>query len=811
MRQHGGHKPTRSMMNISFLKTFVAAFALSIACSASADDTVLQSAQKTYPIGKAPMETSVKPTLAPKYKAWSDGSYEENYLISEDFSAFTDGSTDRPSSKLLASYYNNPPGMYLDKSLMKDGQWSGTFLYSAGGAIALVSPTETAGSILNTPLGDYSGDLTITFKIKALTDSDLLLEILRGGYTHSRFADVRDGSKINPYRIYAKEGWKKVTLRVSNYSADNDGFIQWYNTGVVVIDDIEVTVRHDFIAAPKILGITDYKSSSFTANWQPVRQAYRYSVNLYKKEYTTDSDAEYSQDFEDATEDTPNTSDDWGFALNSDRKVTMDGGENGSRGLILTNGDIILSPYNWATYKQFTMWMKLIVPETGQTRYDYQNANVAIQARTLNGWEEKGQFAVGRVKDAHVYDVCSERLGSDRYYQYRFVVQSVPADCQLILDDLHAVTGRASGLKPQFSGEYYAKTYDTSYDFYGLDPYGDYYYSVRAFYLGDYSEEVLQHVFGVATPEPKDPTNVLANSYTANWNESPNATSYIVDNYGVTTVKEDTQYYPLITEDFSKVDADYTSNTDPYNGEETGSDDEESLDEVTKMPGWYAIGLTLTQGMVGTKASTTTSNYIATPEMSLGNDDHITIYVKAYGTTGDALVYHTETGEKGSYFTSQDGSDKGMVEGYFVIPVNKKRDRLGLYSLYKKAITIDELRVYQTVKAGTKIYTFLGEGTTDASTLSYDFSGWNGTFEDYAFSVGAIREGAYEYAASDMSDYYLVGKPDPTSITGIAGNASEPSTIVSVYSVDGKRLNTPQRGVNVVKMSDGSTRKLVIK
>lgn len=797
------------MTNNSLFKTFVATIALAFACNVSAGDIAQKKSQKPYPIGKAPMETSLQPTLTPKYESGS-GSYEENYLISEDFSAFTAGTVDNPDATILASYYQNPPGMYLDKKLTKDGQWSGTFLYSAGGAIALVSPSETAGSILNTPLGDYSGNLTITFKVKALTDSDLLLEILRGGYTHSRFADVREGSKINPYRIYAKEGWKKVTLCVSNYSADNDGFIQWYNTGAIVIDDIEVTVRHDFIAAPKMLDITNYKSSSFTANWQPVRQAYRYWLYLYKKEYATDSDASYGQDFEDATEETPNTSKDWEVVQHGDQKVTMDGGADGSRGLVLSNGDIILSPYNWATYKQFTMWMKLMVPETGQDRYDYQSANVAIQARTINGWEEIGQFAVGRVKDAHVYDVCSERLGADRYYQYRFVVQSLPEDCKLYLDDLKAVTGRASALKPQFTGDCYAKTYDTAYEFYGLDPYGDYYYSVRSFYLGDLSDEEMQHVFGVATPEPKEATNVQQNSYTANWSESPNATSYIVGNYGVTTVKEDTQYYPLVEEDFSKVDAEFTSNTDPYNGEETGSDDEESLDEVTKLLGWYAIGLTLTQGMIGTKASSMTSNYIATPEMSLGNDDHITIYVKAYGTTGDALVYHTEAGEKGTYFRSEDGSEKGVIEGYFVVPVNKQRDRLGLYSLYKKAITIDELRVYQTVKAGTKIYTFLGEGVTDASTLSYDFGGWNGTFEDYAFSVGAVREGSYEYAASNMSDYKFVGNGDPNGIIGtedVSGNAE----VLSVYTIDGKRVDAPQRGINIVKMSDGTTRKLIIK
>ena len=49
--------------------------------------------------------------------------------------------------------------------------------------------------------------------------------------------------------------------------------------------------------------------------------------------------------------------------------------------------------------------------------------------------------------------------------------------------------------------------------------------------------------------------------------------------------------------------------------------------------------------------------------------------------------------------------------------------------------------------------------------------------------------------------------PNPTEIKGVN---SEAITTECYYSLDGKRFTTPQHGLNIVKMSDGSTRKVMI-
>ena len=52
---------------------------------------------------------------------------------------------------------------------------------------------------------------------------------------------------------------------------------------------------------------------------------------------------------------------------------------------------------------------------------------------------------------------------------------------------------------------------------------------------------------------------------------------------------------------------------------------------------------------------------------------------------------------------------------------------------------------------------------------------------------------------------------DPTGIEGVHTDASEPVTIVARYNIRGERIATPQEGVNILLMSDGSTKKVWIR
>ena len=66
------------------------------------------------------------------------------------------------------------------------------------------------------------------------------------------------------------------------------------------------------------------------------------------------------------------------------------------------------------------------------------------------------------------------------------------------------------------------------------------------------------------------------------------------------------------------------------------------------------------------------------------------------------------------------------------------------------------------------------------------------------------KDGKIENAAK----FYL--STDPAGVEGISENKSELKEVAR-YTIDGRRISTPQRGLNIVKMSDGSTVKILVK
>ena len=54
--------------------------------------------------------------------------------------------------------------------------------------------------------------------------------------------------------------------------------------------------------------------------------------------------------------------------------------------------------------------------------------------------------------------------------------------------------------------------------------------------------------------------------------------------------------------------------------------------------------------------------------------------------------------------------------------------------------------------------------------------------------------------------------PKPTTEIMMTTAAQQPTvTVVECYTIDGKRISTPQRGMNIIKMSDGTVKKVVVK
>ena len=778
-------------------------------------------------VGTPASDGMLKRAIAAQLK-FSEETDEQDVLIDEDFSKVTEGTPDKPGNKMLAYYYGEP-GMYIDTKYTKDGQWAGTFVYPAGGMVALISPNQNTAADLNTPLGDYSGDITLTFKVKALDNTDLMINLSKGGYTSTSYTHNTEGDiNTRSFRVYKKDGWKKITVRFRNVDANPDGFIQYHSYGSILIDDVQVTTSsQEFVAAPVLLPETKIGNTEFTANWNPTRKAYNYVVDLYKKVYTSEGDTLITENFEHVNEDGSNLPKGWTFQLHSDKKVQNVGADD-SKGLFLQNGDTVTTPYTFSKMKEMKMWIRIYDPkpydisDLDNINWDAFNSSIRIQALTLNEWKDVASIDYGEASSIGKEVDLTKVLGSAKYYGLRFYVTGLPEGDHVAFDNVSITMGRPGKLaRADFKTEdgetdQEARTFNTHYTFRELDPEGDYYYQVNTHYLTQYSDADLKHVVAVASPALKEATDLTKDSYTANWEQVGKATSYEIYNYGVNTVASN-QKVTLLNENFSKIDESISSETDPNNPAYVGNEEEMNIDDFTNQPGWTVVKGAYINGMFGVQGSNVKRYYLATPQLYLGNSKKFYIHIKAYGTPGEGFVINVGGHESGAYFEATDETGKtGIIDKTFEMDCSEyPQGKILFYTLNHGYFLIDEVSISQNLKAGDKTYTYLSTGSVaDGKTTSFAFSGLEG-YEQYAYAVKSFMDVDGDHTESTLSPFQLVKLNGSTtgvnSTTGVTNFNNGSVRELGRFSVDGKRIGKAVKGINIVKMSDGSVRKVFVK
>ena len=91
--------------------------------------------------------------------------------------------------------------------------------------------------------------------------------------------------------------------------------------------------------------------------------------------------------------------------------------------------------------------------------------------------------------------------------------------------------------------------------------------------------------------------------------------------------------------------------------------------------------------------------------------------------------------------------------------------------------------------------------TCDTQALD-DINKWNCTLQVPAKSLSLYQ------AAPQWKEFFFI--EEATGIKGITGNPpSSKATITSSYDLNGKQFSQPQKGLNILRMSDGTTRKIV--
>jgi hypothetical protein len=765
---------------------------------------------------------------------------QQTEVVNEDFAKFTRGSESNPDTVNWVANTWKGTTNDIDANLTQQSGWIGDFVAQASGTVGLRAPGAAyqTPAFIATPPQDYSGSVTVTFRAKRW--KGYKANVIINGYVSDGNNNVYQGEGSSPtFRIFGgDDGWQYFTwtFDCTNSNPAYRIFLMTYDW--VILDDINVRVSADkFVAEPTLKPITNVTDSGFTINWETVRAANTYLIGLKKKVWTSDElTPSFFYDFEDET--VPE-----GFA----GKVSVEDevGLNGTMGLVST--DTLILPSNNATMKQCEFFMGVTGPANASAD-KLADSRILLAYQRDGQWEQQGYYQAKYFLNNMTYEnmLYSWYTGdlSNIYSGVRLIADNFPEGYKLAVDSVAITTNRPFDFEMiNEPGNFYSDGENpgtgegfidwhvsstlakpvTSYRvekldrvFEPYDPSAEYYYAVIARRYTTNSTYTWYHAFQPAAPVAIDPTDVdERGAYTANWEKSLKATRYSVTNYGAYFATKDEENHVLIDEDFSRITSEVTTVTDPTAPESLGNDYQlMSFDDYTILPGWSGISNTIAQGYLGCGQASYYVPMIYTPTFQADNDNKVTIAVKAVGTPGDNLLLTFQDGN--AYAVGFDASGNIDMEGS--VPESAKEMCIRINSYSYMPFMLDAFAVKQNLKAGAQVYTALETVTVDASEQSYTFTGLSDEYPYYAYDVRALQDLDNQTSTSEASNRVVLDLNNPENpvvdgvsdaITTTGNNAF--AKIVARYGIDGRAVSANTKGLQIVKLSNGKTLKMIVK
>lgn len=762
-------------------------------------------------------------------------SERRNTVLEEDFSEVPDGDTDPATGRCLtyiASHYYEP-GRYIDPVYTPNsGTWEGDWVMAGqGGTVILQTYTPDHPGRLCTPLGDYSGDITVTVRARAaksffgasdtetgyvsVDGSELLIHPSRGGY--DSFKEMQGDSNGMRYRLYPKDGWVEISLTLHNESADADGYLELSSGDAIEIDYIKVVDNCTFLASPVLLPITDFQPDRFTVNWQPVRRAYNYYLDLWKKSYTAESGINDVFDFEDGQ--IPE-----GMTVENCEAATGENAGFESNGCLNMTGKT--STFTSPLYDTPLSLLSTMV-KFNTTDPEAQPDGIAyVELLEGDQWKK-------------VYTIYSQFMYPDQWailefkgksYENRYSGMRITTDLTdgtaMQLDDVKFTSDRpyelervwgpydAARTMPEDSpyccytwtmgdGSYNDKT---SFTFTDLDPETEYYYRVRSHILSEFESGCPKtHAFGVATPAFNGEFEAAAShdAYTVRWNEVPKAQNYHLTGYVGEIINEDETEHCILDEKFPNAEGE----ADPQDAEMLGEYGFTTLlDDYASCAGWKASNAIVGADFVGA----TDGGQLMTPPLTANPErGSVVAVVSGYGFPGDNLSIFMTGSNVGAYLPIE---DDGTFMQYIDIKSFIPGETITFSSLNYMPFGISSYLLYQDVKKGDVVVRWDNEVMTPAGDGQYTFSDLQPDAV-YGCALRSVFEHERKTVESQSTPIKLIdlatGKNYATS--GIETVAADSAAAVETgrYSLDGRRVSKDYKGVVIVKMSDGTASKQI--
>lgn len=758
----------------------------------------------------------------------ADDAKHKVVVIDEDFSGFTDGTEDNPSTATILDDMDN----FVNKSALKPysealsyKEWGGHGLFSAGGCLAIAN-----GMFLNTPAGDMSGEVTLTFRARlSKAGGSTTLNALKLMFiSRSSLLDY----EVKFYSL--TDEWQTFTYTSTLGDFEHSGFqfLSMYDSNIILVDDIRLEQTRTSIPAPKVHEAENMTDTSFKAVWNKSIEADHYLLSVFTKNESKEL-MTVSEGFDNIKADdkgnidatSPNYPEGWEFAWkdndlsNHIAKGEGAGTDNKQAVRLIDTGDAITTPYCPEGIKSLKFWVKAEAND-GQPKYSsiLFTVNFGKGVYTVDNYIDIPTMFAPAKRDGYYFDLTETLSAFDKIYSVKIeYIREEDDKTTILFDDFSYTTNKPTTynyvLKDKKVEQQDNEDGTVGFEVNGLDPDTDYTYSVKSVnsdFTSVASDE--QEVYAVSIPTALPATNITANSYTANWTSHKKVDFYRVDQLQQTVIDKDTKDYVMLDEDFSKVTSSLTE-ADLLKGsydEGERTSGYMPLDDITKIAGWKASSTVRVNGWLGgneaKQGSGTIAGAIVTPTIDLShNEGACNISLRVWGSEGDWLII--QGSNPASLATIEFPKGGGIVEKTITMPLCTSKEQLTFYSNNYKVFLIDYIKITQDVKAGDKVTTITGSVLTeDADTKSMVMT--NPGFSDghdVLYRVTAMRydkdsqESHKYYSTSTPSDLMLVKNPNPSGIGsveaaaenvvgvegGIVVNAAN-ATTVNVFNLSGQ-------------------------
>ena len=756
----------------------------------------------------------------------ADDAKHKVVVIDEDFSGFTDGTEDNPSTATILDDMDN----FVNKSALKPysealsyKEWGGHGLFSAGGCLAIAN-----GMFLNTPAGDMSGEVTLTFRARlSKAGGSTTLNALKLMFiSRSSLLDY----EVKFYSL--TDEWQTFTYTSTLGDFEHSGFqfLSMYDSNIVLVDDIRLEQTRTSIPAPKVHEAENMTDTSFKAVWNKSIEADHYLLSVFTKNESNEL-MTVSEGFDNIKADdkgnidatSPNYPEGWEFAWKDDdlsnHIAKGEGAGTGNKQAVrlIDTGDAITTPYCPEGIKSLKFWVKAEAND-GQPKYSsiLFTVNFGKGVYTVDNYIDIPTMFAPAKRDGYYFDLTETLSAFDKIYSVKIeYIREEDDKTTILFDDFSYTTNKPTTynyvLKDQKVEQQDNEDGTVGFEVNGLDPDTDYTYSVKSVnsdFTSAASDE--QEVYAVSIPTALPATNITANSYTANWTSHKKVDFYRVDQLQQTVIDKDTKDYVMLDEDFSKVTSSLTE-ADLLKGsydEGERTSGYMPLDDITKIAGWKASSTVRVNGWLGgneaKQGSGTIAGAIVTPTIDLShNEGACNISLRVWGSEGDWLVI--QGSNPASLATIEFPKGGGIVEKTITMPLCTSKEQLTFYSNNYKVFLIDYIKITQDVKAGDKVTTITGSVLTeDADTKSMVMT--NPGFSDghdVLYRVTAMRydkdsqESHKYYSTSTPSDLMLVKNPNPSGIGSVEAAAENVAGVEGGIVVNAANATT----VNVFNLS----------